>query len=148
MRAFFMLLLGLGLLISCKNQTGTSVVSPEKHESDSLPHSFLDFYDRFHEDGEYQLEHILFPLESKVFESKDIYYERFWDRENWKTHQALDKNQAGFERKYTLLDDFFISEILTLKAGGFGIERRFAYMDTTWYLVLYNEYYINSGTKD
>ncbi len=148
MRAFYMLILGLGLLISCKNQAEPPDANPEQLESDSLPQSFLEFYERFHKDSLYQLDHILFPLESKVYESKDEYYDRFWDRENWKTHQALDKNQEGFERKYTLLDDYFISEILTLKAGGFGIERRFAFMDTTWYLVLYNEYYIKTDVNE
>lgn len=148
MPAFYMLLLVLGLLVSCKNNTEPAEVSQEKIESDSLPKSFLDFYDLFHKDPEFQLDHVLFPLESKVYESKDEYYDQSWDRENWKTHQAPDKNQEGFERKYTMLDDYFISEILTLKAGGFGIERRFAFMDTTWYLVLYNEYYIKTEVKE
>jgi hypothetical protein len=138
MKKILFILAVIGFICSCTQKQQNNPQSDEALKG--LPEGFSEFYQKFHEDSLYQLDHILFPFQSRKYETKDMYTTYTWQREDWKIHKALDKNQEGFEREYMLVDSQYLKEIIYLKAGGFGLERRFAYLDTAWYLVKYNEY--------
>lgn len=138
MKRTLLVLTVIGFIFSCTQKQKNKSASDDSLQG--LPEGFSEFYQKFHEDSIYQLDHILFPFQSRKYETKDMYTTHTWQREDWKIHKALDKNQEGFEREYTVVDSQYLTEIIYLKAGGFGLERRFAYLDTAWYLVMYNEY--------
>jgi hypothetical protein len=110
-------------------------------ENESLPEDFMNFYTKFHQDSQYQLGHILFPFKSRKYETKDAYMTLDWTAETWKIHHPFDSSEDAFTREFTIADEKYITEIIFLNTGGFGLERRFAFIDTAWYLVMYNEYH-------
>jgi hypothetical protein len=139
---FLLLTFGGGCKRTIKNENENTQI-----EQIVLPETFTAFYERFHTDSLYQLEHILFPLSSKVYENQDKYYEQFWTHENWKMHYAFTETNDSYQQEYRISDDRLITEIIYLKMGGFGLERRFAFIDTTWYLILYNEYHSDTSNN-
>jgi hypothetical protein len=60
--AFSALLLILLLHQGCKPKATVTENEPsEEAVPDTLPDDFVEFYDKFHTDSAYQLEHIIFP---------------------------------------------------------------------------------------
>jgi hypothetical protein len=50
-------------LFSCKNDTHShSGAAQETSAQEALPEGFADFYQQFHSDSLYQVEHIVFPI--------------------------------------------------------------------------------------
>ena len=136
-KSFSIIIMFIISLVAC--QSGVGEVT-DTQENGTLPEDFKQFYTQFHKDSMYQLNHILFPFKSRKYETKDAYVTIEWSPDTWKIHHPFDTDQEGFTREYTIADEKYITEIIYLKAGGFGIERRFAFIDTAWYLVMYNEY--------
>jgi hypothetical protein len=134
----FILLMGV-CVISCKQSNQKSSFSAENRQN--LPTDFMDFYEKFHRDSQFQLTHILFPLKSPDLDRStvDNPVEKIWTPENWVLHQAFAEDDAAFTRKFQLLDEFLITEYILLNAGGYAIERRFAFMGAEWMLIYYSE---------
>lgn len=126
--------------MSCTS-TPEETQNEELEQLSDLPSGFKDFYDRFHSDSIYQLQHIMWPLSSKVFENRERSYQQFWDSTNWKVHHAFAEDDELYQQEFRVVDDRLLTELIYLKIGGFAIERRFAFIDTAWYLILYNEYH-------
>jgi hypothetical protein len=127
------------ILLSIGCQSGNKEAAKDT-VNESLPEDFKHFYTKFHQDSQFQLDHILFPFKSRKYETKDAFITLEWNAETWKIHHPFGASEEGFTREFTIADEKYITEIIYLKAGGFGLERRFAFIDTAWYLVMYNEY--------
>ncbi len=85
--------------------TNGAVEMTEEYESEEegLPPDFLAFYQRFHDDSLYQLEHIIFPLQGIPAEadSATIVDGRFrWQKEDWIMHHPIEDSRTQFSRKF------------------------------------------------
>ena len=86
-------LLSLG---ACKTESSESPdVVPEAVE---LPQDFLDFYEEFHADTLFQLNHISFPLSGKPASGQfSIDLTDFkWTREGWRIHKRIADDDDTF----------------------------------------------------
>jgi hypothetical protein len=94
---------------------------------------FDKFYDRFHEDMDFQMERIQFPLEGGSAEVDGTYP---WNRENWITMKVkiYDVDKTVYIVDYQKSDDVF-SQSFKLKGSGFSAEYRFKKINKKWYLV-------------
>jgi len=134
------LLLFTLLASSCKDQ---SSVNQNLNESEGksntvvydpnvveIPEDFPVFYNTFHIDPEYQLNHIVFPLEGKSETEK-------WTLEEWKIHKPFTEN-GEFRRDY---ENFagIITETITDNKAMFYIIRRFSKVNDEWQLIYYTQ---------
>lgn len=131
----FAAILALSVL-SCRNQDKTT---PESQ----LPpgyQDFADFYERFHQDSAYQMEHIIFPLEGlpQQADSALIAEGTFrWQKEGWRMQRGFDLASSSFEQQLIPVSEDLILEKITHKAGDLGMQRRFARLGEDWYLIYY-----------
>ena len=99
------------------------------------------FFDRFHADSAYQIEHVLFPLEglpNAKSESDTIPTERFfWQKEGWKKHNRFTDPSHQFEHWFEVINDRVIEHWVKMKGSNMFIHRRFAKLDDGWYLIYY-----------
>ncbi len=139
------------LFISCKNKVvkqinGEEITTTTKKqvENNSLvsnsqdisPDSFDEFYQRFHKDSLFQMEHIIFPLEGKpmLADSSQIGKKFYWKKENWKMHRAFDDD--SFQRYKDNYEDLVIEKLCD--PMGFCLERRFSKIGDNWFLIFYS----------
>ncbi|MEE9439932.1 MAG: hypothetical protein V3V14_13075 [Saprospiraceae bacterium] len=109
----------------------------------TLPSDFYSFYDNFHSDSIFQLDHILFPLQGMGanIDSAGI-YPKTWQQETWKLHRAFN-NQAGtFERSFTNVNGI-ITEFISANGGLFSMEKRYTKLNNSWHLIYYKELTMN-----
>ena len=108
---------------------------------DTLPDDFVTFFERFHTDSAFQLEHIIFPLEGlpgSIEETDTIATQRyFWQRQDWVKHNPFTDPAHQFEHWYEVLDTRLIEHWVQLKGTKMVIQRRFAKLDDGWYLIYY-----------
>lgn len=122
---------------SCNNKPNSSSITHDTVDV-VIPDTFVKFYQRFHQDSTYQMEHIVFPLPQK--EDGTLY-----TREDWELNKSLDIESSGFQRD---LDNFqnIITETLTHKQGLYTLERRFSPMgNKDWSLIYYS---VSNPMKD
>ncbi|MEP6647227.1 MAG: hypothetical protein ABJC12_09055 [Saprospiraceae bacterium] len=134
----------MSLLISqgCKHKdTTTSGDTVNNVAADTLPSDFVAFFDKFHEDSLFQLEHILFPLEglpSAEKESDTLLTKRFfWQKEGWKKHNKFTDPSHQFTEWFEVINDRVIEHWIQMKGSKMFIHRRFAKLDDGWYLIYY-----------
>jgi hypothetical protein len=108
---------------------------------DTLPGDFVAFFNRFHDDSVYQMEHILWPLEglpAAVVDGEDIPSERYyWQKSNWKKHNHFTDPGGNFDQWYEVANDRFIEHWIQLKGTNMYMRRRFAKLDDGWFLIYY-----------
>ncbi len=118
----------LSLLIGCKS-------SPKTEGNLKLPDSFVQFYERFHSDSIFQMNHIIFPLSGDPGSLDTTDSANFhWKKSSWTLHRPITNKE--FKKQYTIIDTSIITEYI-YHPRGYGLERRFAYMDHDWYLIYY-----------
>ena len=110
---------------------------------DTLPQDFEEFYDRFHSDSLYQLDHIVFPLEGLPHstgdgDTTDVTKRFFWQREGWKKHNHFNDPSGQFEHWYEVKGDRVVEHYLQIKGTKIVMHRRFAKLDDEWYLIYYS----------
>ncbi len=115
------------LVFACKSEPQQTVEEPLFKKE--IPQDFLDFYDRFHNDLDYQLDHIVFPLR----ESSDS---TLWHRSEWDMHKPFDTSGGEFTRNYTHLNGIVV-EVIEDQKGIYRIERRFTKKDEGYDLIYY-----------
>lgn len=108
-----------------------------------LPQDFLDFYQKFHHDSLYQMEHIIWPLQGDTDQQVDsTHYQKVnavWERDKWRI-QRLDFNQDDYIFDRKMLGDILIIERIRPKTANYGIERRFAKQGNgEWALIYYSD---------
>lgn len=131
--------------LGCKSQQNDEPPpsGSERSEAvDTLPDDFVEFFDHFHKDSAFQMEHIIFPLEGLPDAppgTDSLPKERFfWQREDWVMHQPF-KNPAGeFEHWYQVINPRIIEHWVNMKGTNMVIRRRFARLDDGWYLIYYS----------
>lgn len=105
-----------------------------------LPDDFVKFYDQFHADENYQLDHITWPLrglpdkaDSVVVNQNDFFYLK----EGWKMHHKLHDPEGIFDHYFAIVDPKLIIEKIEMNTTNLSMERRFAKMDGEWMMIYY-----------
>jgi len=125
LKSYYLILIGL-IFVSCKNEKTTAESAYFKEE---IPSDFLSFYDKFHSDSLYQLDHIIFPLQMQSDSTP-------WEKENWAIHNSFDSQGGEFTRNYFHLNGLVIENISDSK-GYYKIERRFSKSNDSYNLIYY-----------
>jgi len=107
--------------------------------SAKLTNGFIQFYDRFHSDSVYQMEHIVFPLEGIPAGLEDgIIPENFtWQKEGWKIHKLFDGSDGKYVQTLDEVGNALVIDQIKDVAGDYGMQRRFAKMGDEWFLIYY-----------
>ena len=115
--------------------------SPESNttETQNLPEDFRSFYNQFHTDSIFQIQHITFPLDGveKANDGPgDILVTIKWQQNNWELHKPFNDHNGTFDRSYTIVGPIIIEEIND-RNNYFSMERRFARIDGEYHLIYY-----------
>lgn len=124
---FFLLVI---ILVSCKNQ----------EETQSEYAAFEAFYERFHQDSIYQIEHIVFPLEGlpREADSLTIAEGKFrWHKADWRMHQRFNFQTSDFKQELIPFGKDIMTEKIVHQSGEYGMIRRFAKVGDGWNLIYY-----------
>ncbi len=108
--------------------------------NESLPSDFLAFYQRFHDDSLYQLEHVIFPLQGipSDADSATIADGRFrWQKEDWVMHHPIEDAGTEFSKSFKKISDEMVIENIRIAAGQYGMQRRYSKSGDDWYLIYY-----------
>ncbi len=113
---------------SCK-QKSEDVLNAGIQE-ESIPESFFNFYNRFHTDSVFQMEHIAFPIPEQEDGKK-------YTEESWIINKAFSVDEVNYQRKLQSTNGI-IYEIIYHTQGIFTLERRFTKLsDESWNLIFY-----------
>lgn len=116
-------------------------ITQEEEVVDTLPDDFITFYDRFHTDSLYQMDHIVFPLEGlpNAIEVPDTVATKrfFWQQNEWKKHNHFTDPSGQFDHWYQVLDERVIEHWVQMKGTDMMIQRRFAKLENGWNLIYY-----------
>lgn len=132
----FILLAIIALFIACNTKTD----KPIAYEQRELPADFVQFYEKFHEDSLFQMEHIQWPLRGipstadSITWTDDDYY---FMPDLWTIHTNSGFNDTTYVRTYKVLNDMMIMEFIQMRNAPFGMERRFVKMDSSWTMIYY-----------
>ncbi|MBI1228399.1 MAG: hypothetical protein GC192_24405 [Bacteroidetes bacterium] len=126
---------------ACNNNSSqTSRSSNPAAENPELPAGFADFYQKFHSDSLYQMEHIVWPLEglpnnadSAVVAAKNFH----WMPEDWRMQHQFDFQVSEYKREIVPLTETIVMERILHQSGQFGMIRRFAIVGGDWNLIYY-----------
>jgi len=135
----FFIVISVGLLTQCKNQNSNSTTQDSSMQQ--LPEDFREFYEKFHRDSAFQMNHITFPLEGTRHVASikgDTVMEYRWQKENWRMHRPFNNYDSLFTRKFYIVGDKIIIEKITGVNGLFNMERRFAKLNDGWNLIYYS----------
>ncbi len=116
---------------SCKNNPAPKALEV------SIPDDFFPFYDMFHSDSTFQMEHIIFPLDGIPAEQGLRGPEWTWDRDEWVLHRPFD-DKGTFKRSWYAINSIIVEKISD-SSGRFTMERRWARMGGEWNLIYYKE---------
>ncbi len=109
-------------------------------KEDKVMEEFKAFYDNFHRDTVFQLEHIIFPLEGlppggdSLMAINQKYY---WQKDSWVCHKPFDFEYSEFTQQFIQYSDDLIAEKIEHNTGSYGMLRRFAKFDDDWFLIYY-----------
>ncbi len=139
----FSLLLIITSLLQCK-QTDKKLDSSETTFTQStkkLPKDFLEFYEKFHSDSIYQINHIVWPLRGipRIKDQSVEDLENFhWQKDTWVMHQKPDMNHGDYIIKYDLSVPNIITEHILIRNTDLRMMRRFARSNNgEWFLIFY-----------
>lgn len=120
------------LLNSCKKET--------EENTAELPPDFIEFYETFHADPEFQMTRISFPLPGKETAglTDSTGSDGYWLESEWVVHKRFTKD-AEFTRQIDVLSPEMIIETIRHRTSPYAIQRRFALMADGWNLVYYRE---------
>jgi len=137
--SFIIGMLALGLGCNPQAQSTENRENVDGDETIEIPEDFQAFYDAFHSDTAYQIDHIAFPL-SGLPANADTLSEPEgwkWQREDWKWHKPIDPTLTGYERRWEIIGSDLVDETIIQQASGYGLRRRFGKMDGGWMLIYY-----------
>lgn len=109
-------------------------------DNQSATDDFKSFYERFHNDADYQMAHITFPLEGLPpdADAETITSGNFhWQQEEWELHRPFDLENSGFQQTFIRFGTDLVVEKILHESGEYGSIRRFAKMGDEWYLIYY-----------
>lgn len=132
-------LLLLPFLFACKNNPSPPATAPDA-EATELPAGFSEFYQQFHNDSLFQIEHIVFPLEGlpNNADSAIVAAKTFrWTPETWRMQRQFDFQVSEYKREIVPLTESIVMERILHQSGDFGMVRRFAIVGGDWHLIYY-----------
>lgn len=126
----------LVLLVACK--PGTPAVTSENPPEiqDTLPADFIEFYQRFHSDSAYQMQHIVFPVEGRFTGSAGQDSTVYRAPGEWKIHRAMSPNE-DWQIDFVIPAEGIVTEIIYARDRSFWMERRFAKSSSEWFLIYF-----------
>ncbi len=150
MHRFFLLLPMLAGFTACQNPQPNPSNIPAQPEQTTeaaevkLPPDFIEFYQKFHSDSLYQIEHISWPLQGDaafaVDSTRMVKKTAVWEPENWRMHRPIDFSTSEFKRDFDVLGDELIVERIRYRAANYGLERRFVRQyNNEWELIYYSD---------
>lgn len=100
---------------------------------------FEVFYEQFHSDSTFQIEHIQWPLEGLPAHADTLTNPAGfrWQKEAWVLHRPFNDALTGFSRSISSMGDGLMIEKIAHEEAGFRMERRFALIDDEWKLIYY-----------
>ncbi len=128
------------LLWSCGGGNKQSVEEKSEGALSSDMERFTAFYQRFHRDSLYQINHIIFPLEGLPddADSATIASGRFrWQKEDWQMQRPFDFDMSDFGREFKQPGPGLVEEIIYHKKLPYVLIRRFSWLGDDWYLIYY-----------
>ena len=128
---------------SCKTVTDNKQ-APEKSNESFLSAEFEQFYEQFHTDSSYQIDHIIFPLEGMTYDEDNNSIVKLWTPENWIMHKPFDDMGGTFTRSYTEFGGI-ISEKIIDDRNISNMERRFSKIQGEWSLIYYDPIHLTSN---
>ena len=134
----FALLLSFSLL-TCKSDKNNRAQT--QIEQIKITEDFLVFYEKFHLDTTYQINHIIFPLAGQKNQSNEealIESPFAWSKDNWVFHRPFDDMGGTFIRRFEEFSGI-ISEIIETENKQFSMLKRFSKIDDKWMLIYYKE---------
>jgi hypothetical protein len=142
-RYYLLILLALSLFGACQNNpSGNEVAVPLEDETIDLS-DFYAFYQRFHSDSLFQINHIIFPLKGLPRDADSAMVAEgsyFWDRDSWAMHKPFDFELSEYEREIKPFRSNMIQERIIHGPTGTGMIRRFAKLsDGEWHLIYYSD---------
>ena len=113
--------------------TGCHVFKKGTSKSRSKAENFDQFYNRFHNDPDFQMSRLQFPLQGQLIDGVRV---ENWTRSNWSVLKVkiYDVDQTDFHVKYDKGTDTFYQKFWTDEAE-FYAEYRFELIERKWYLV-------------
>lgn len=111
-----------------------------------MPEGFLVFYEKFHRDSLFQLDHIQWPLQGEAFSpvleaGKSNKEMRQWTRDSWVMHHPLDLGPSNLARTWMPVGSGMVVERVCEKISKLCLERRFAKNTSgEWELIYYIAY--------
>ena len=139
----YLLYLSLALVLSassCKQaDSNATQEQTEAHVGAEMPEDFLAFYDNFHTDSVFQMEHIQFPLQGITADTlQDMRPTTIkWQADEWLTHRPFDDMGGTFNRELFNMNGIIIESIKSFN-NEYGMERRFTKQDGEWTLIYYS----------
>ena len=122
------------------DENGGETPAQTVEKSLELPADFSAFYNKFHQNEDYQLEHIVWPLkglpdqvDAETLAADNFYFKK----EDWVIHRPIRDPDQEFDQYFAIIDDGLIIEKIESKILSMSMERRFAKIDTAWYLIYY-----------
>ncbi len=128
----FFFIVCLLCLVSCKE---TKTEDSTKEETVTLPEDFLQFYDRFHNDFDFQISRIIFPLEGRL-EASEEEGMGYWHADDWTFHRHFSEKDSHFKKSFSTKNNLVI-EIIADESQTFSMERRWAKLQDGWSLIYY-----------
>lgn len=126
--------------IQCKNNSESKNVSTSDISLKELPEEFNIFFEKFHSDSIFQMEHIAFPLNgmtNALPNNPDTMIPYKWQINEWKLHREFDNYENIFTRDFYLFDENTVIEKISGVDGLFQMERRFSKLNDGWNLIYY-----------
>lgn len=125
------LVLLLFVLVSCQKK------EKSKWAEGALPQDFTEFYDRFHSDSLYQMDHVSFPLSGiPALQMQQLDSLHYFEKENWRMHRAIPDSAISYQ-SIEEIDEGIIEEEIGLKEEQVAIFRRYSKIGDEWYLIYY-----------
>lgn len=129
------------LICSCNNDNSGNSQQENSTETNKGDLSdFYQFYQLFHKDSLYQIQHITFPLkglppnaDSTTFKNGEFR----WELQNWRMHLPYDFELGEYKREIELKGQDLVEERILHKSRPFGMLRRYAKISGEWYLIYY-----------
>ncbi len=142
------LLTAVFFIFYLKNRLATTTISEVTTEQEivqgdpapaGLPDGFRKFYENFHRDSVFQLNHIRFPLEGiPERETEQMDFSNFyWKKENWTMHRPFNAMDGSFIRNFQPIGEDMVIENIRHAEANYGMQRRFSRDGDDWSLIYY-----------
>ncbi len=135
--------LGFSVWFACQNNSTPNAPSQQEEPTTSsaeLPADFVAFYERFHLDSLYQMNHIDFPLEGTppMHDTLTLQEPSFrWKASEWILHKPFAQDLQGYQQSFLKFEDGIIIEKIIQAQVNIGMERRFVKREDEWVLIYY-----------